>query len=87
VLIASDIAPAREVVRHGQTGLLFPGEDNGALSDLILMAARDPALRRAIGARARRQAQTRSVADTVAGYEALLTDVAEGRVPVVTALA
>ena len=87
VLIASDIAPAREVVRHGETGLLFPGEDLGRLSDLILMAARDPALRRAIGARARRQAETRSVADTAAGYEAVLTEVAEGRVPVAATLA
>jgi hypothetical protein len=40
------------------------------------VAARDPALRAAIGRKARRQAETRSIADTVADYERVLTHVA-----------
>jgi glycosyltransferase involved in cell wall biosynthesis len=76
VLIASDIPPARELVRHGETGLLFPRGDVGALSELMLGAARDPALRQAIGARAHRQAQGRSLADTITSYEEILHQVA-----------
>lgn len=82
VLIASDIAPAREVVRHGETGLLFPRGDIRALSELMLLAARRPALRRTIGARAREQAQTRSVADMISDYEQILSEVADRRMPV-----
>lgn len=85
VLVASDIPAAREVVRHGETGLLFPCGDGGALSEVTLMAARDPALRGAIGQRARQQA--RSVADTVAGYERLLSEVARRRRPETQGLA
>jgi glycosyltransferase involved in cell wall biosynthesis len=76
VLIASDIPAACEIVRHGETGLLFPCGDVDALSEATLVAARDPALRAAIGRKARRQAETRSIADTVADYERVLTHVA-----------
>jgi glycosyltransferase involved in cell wall biosynthesis len=53
VLIASDIAAAREAVVDGETGLLFPLGDLNALATTILRAAADPGLRDAIGGRAR----------------------------------
>ena len=52
-LIASDIAAAREVVIHGQTGLLFRMGDVQDMADKIVLAAGDPALREAIGTPAR----------------------------------
>jgi glycosyltransferase involved in cell wall biosynthesis len=53
VLIASDIPGAREVVRDGETGLLFPTGDVAALTAAILRAAGDARLRRVIGRSAR----------------------------------
>jgi glycosyltransferase involved in cell wall biosynthesis len=35
VVIASDLASHREVIRHGVNGLLFPSEDFRALADLL----------------------------------------------------
>ncbi|MDA0566191.1 glycosyltransferase [Streptomonospora sp. S1-112] len=46
----------REIIDHGRTGLLVPPQDPGALADALLRLARDPALRRRMGAEARRAA-------------------------------
>jgi glycosyltransferase involved in cell wall biosynthesis len=54
-LIASDIPAAREVVVHGQTGLLFRKGDLEDLAEKTLLAARDPLLREKIGKPARAQ--------------------------------
>jgi glycosyltransferase involved in cell wall biosynthesis len=53
VLIASDIPPAREVVRHEENGLLFETGNIGALARTIQRAAGDPPLRDRIGRDAR----------------------------------
>lgn len=53
VLAASDIPPAREVIRDGETGFLFPLGDLDALAAITLRVARDPALRARLGAEAR----------------------------------
>jgi glycosyltransferase involved in cell wall biosynthesis len=53
VLVASDIPPAREVIREGETGLLFPLGDPDALAAITLRLAGDPALRTRLGAEAR----------------------------------
>jgi glycosyltransferase involved in cell wall biosynthesis len=53
VLIASDIPPAREVVRHDENGLLFETANVDALARTIQRAAGDPALRDRIGREAR----------------------------------
>ncbi len=56
-LIASDIVAARELVRDGVEGMLFPLGDVGALARAIQAAAGDRALRARLGtaARARRR--------------------------------
>jgi glycosyltransferase involved in cell wall biosynthesis len=71
-LVASDIAAAREVIEDGETGLLFRTGDASDLADRILMAARDPELRRAIGRKARRRVSRHSLPRVVAAYSDLL---------------
>lgn len=76
-IVASDIRGCRQVVDHGRTGLLFPVQKVGRLTEAIVTLANDPELRREMGAAARRKAETdfdqRSVIDTVLGsYERLL---------------
>jgi len=53
VLVASDIPPAREVVEPGVNGLLFELGNVDALAESIILAARDPGLRRSLGKRGR----------------------------------
>ena len=55
--IGSDIPGIREVIRPGETGLLVPARDPGALANAIERLAVDPNLRRAMGAAARRVAE------------------------------
>ena len=79
VLIASDIPAAREVIRDGETGLLFPRGDVDALAAVTLRAAQDPALRERIGRAARAQAEGYSPVRLLDSYEALLGEVAHRR--------
>jgi glycosyltransferase involved in cell wall biosynthesis len=58
--VAPDLAPVREVVEDGVTGLLFPPDDVRALSLTLRRLIRDPGMRRAMGARARRVAENGS---------------------------
>ncbi len=53
-LVASDVPGCREVVRDGVTGLLVPARSVVPLADALERLARDPALRRRLGANARR---------------------------------
>lgn len=55
--VAPDLSPVREVVRHGETGLLFPEHDVRALSQALARLVGDEALRRRLGARARAAAE------------------------------
>ncbi|AHG91033.1 glycosyl transferase group 1 [Gemmatirosa kalamazoonensis] len=55
-ILASDIPGCREVVRHGETALLFPPRDAAALGDALRAALRDPQ-----AARARADAALRDV--------------------------
>jgi glycosyltransferase involved in cell wall biosynthesis len=76
VLVASDVAGAREVVDDGMTGLLFPVGDIDGLTAATLRAARDPALRAAIGARARTAAASHPLDVALSEYEAVCAAVA-----------
>lgn len=58
--IASDIPGNRDLVRHGETGLLHPVHDPAALADVLAQALDDPALRRRLGGNARRAVADRS---------------------------
>ncbi|MEA2716728.1 MAG: GalNAc-alpha-(1-_4)-GalNAc-alpha-(1-_3)-diNAcBac-PP-undecaprenol [Actinomycetota bacterium] len=54
--IVSDASPGPlEVVRHGETGLVVPTGDAGALAAAITRLATDPELRRTLGDAARRE--------------------------------
>jgi glycosyltransferase involved in cell wall biosynthesis len=50
--VAPDLAPVREVVQDGVTGLLFPPGDVRSLALALTRLVHDAALRRALGARA-----------------------------------
>lgn len=45
-LIASDVGGIPDIVRHGETGLLVPPGDGGALADAIVQVIEDPAAAR-----------------------------------------
>ena len=72
-LVASDIAGAREVVTHGETGLLFRKADIDDLADKTVLAAGDPALRARMGRQARRYVERyHDIDQAVDQYMALL---------------
>ena len=52
-LVATDVPGCRDLVRHGDNGLLVPLHDARALADAIARLAADAALRERMGARAR----------------------------------
>ena len=78
-MIAADGPGLRDIVRHGETGLLVPPRDSSALADAIAHLAADPELRRRMGAAARRLAEERFasvtiIAQTLEVYHELLGD-------------
>ena len=58
-LVATDVPGCREIVRHGETGLLVPADDAAALADAIAKLARSPELRARYGTAARKLAVDR----------------------------
>lgn len=67
-VVASDTCGQRDLVRHGDNGLLFASGDDRALAELLERAARDAALRQRLGRRARLSVTERTwprVADEV----------------------
>ena len=81
VLVASDIPAAQEAIVNDDTGVLFRKGDVVDLAAGTLRVAADPALRHAIGLRARRMAENRSIDTVVARYEAAFIEVARGIPP------
>ena len=57
-VVASKVGGVPEVVRDGETGLLFPGEDAAALSDALVRMSSDENLRAKMGAAGRARAET-----------------------------
>jgi glycosyltransferase involved in cell wall biosynthesis len=72
LLLASRVAGAEEVIDEGRTGLLHEPGDVDDLTSQTLVAARDPALRRDIGRRARQAAEAHSVSRGVAALAAAI---------------
>jgi glycosyltransferase involved in cell wall biosynthesis len=68
LLLASDIPAARDVVKDGETGLLFRLGDLDDFAGQTVRAAGDPALRAAIGERARARVARHSIVHAVAAY-------------------
>jgi len=56
-VVATDIRGCRQVVSHGQSGLLVPLHDPARLAAAIEEVVRDPALRREMGSAGRRKAE------------------------------
>ena len=52
-IVSADVPGCREIVREEVTGLLVPPGNAGALADALGRLARDPGLRRRLGAAAR----------------------------------
>lgn len=76
-LITTDVPGCREVVRHGENGLLVPARDPEALAEAIATLLKDPALRARMGARGREIAvqefsEERVVRETLEVYRELL---------------
>ncbi len=77
-LVASDVPGCREVVRHGDNGLLVPPRDSRALAEALLSLLGDAGRRRAMGARSREIAvrdfaQEHVIKDTLNAYESALS--------------
>lgn len=76
LLIASDIAPAREAVMDGQTGLLFRKGDVEQLAEKMVFAANSPDQCRQIGLAARERVLLRPIETVVTEYEEVFANVA-----------
>ena len=66
-IVASDVPGCREAVRRGETGLLVPPRDIGALADAIAALIGDPARRVAMGRAGRKLAKREFAEEIVAG--------------------
>jgi glycosyltransferase involved in cell wall biosynthesis len=77
LLLASDIPGAREVVRDGETGLLFRPGDIEDLTAKTLRAAHDAQLRADIGRKAWEHVQVHALDRTVHAYAATLEDMVQ----------
>ena len=75
-VVAYDYAAAREVIRHGENGLLAPFGDAAAFIAHAEHLARDPQLARTLGRAARKTAEQLTWERIVADFEAVLIDVA-----------
>jgi len=76
-VIASDVGGLPEIVVHGETGLIVPSADDGALAAAIVELVQDPARAAAMGRAGRRRAvevfdQTRCTQQTAALYASAL---------------
>jgi glycosyltransferase involved in cell wall biosynthesis len=83
-IITTDTPGCREVVRHGENGLLVPPHDVAALAEAIAALAADPARRQAMGRTGRALverdfAEPVIVAQTLALYDELLRETTGGR--------
>ena len=64
-IVASEIPGCREVVRHGENGLLVPQRNPAALAEAISALAGDVGMRRAMGANGRKLAEQQFSVDRV----------------------
>jgi glycosyltransferase involved in cell wall biosynthesis len=65
-VVAASANTIPEVIRHGETGLLFPDNDPAALAEALHALTLDPALRARLGSNARRMIQEHHLPDRVA---------------------
>ncbi len=65
-IVTTDVPGCRDIVRHGDNGLLVPPRQAARLADALEKLIRDPNLRAAMGARGRERAVAEFSLDTVA---------------------
>jgi glycosyltransferase involved in cell wall biosynthesis len=65
-IVATDVPGCREIVRHGDNGLLVPARESAPLADALEQLIRDAGLRRTMGARGRERAVAEFSAEAVA---------------------
>ena len=71
-VVSTAVGGVPELVREGETGLLVPPNDAGALARALQALMDNPARRRAMGAAARQYAMAHfDIRHTVRGYEQL----------------
>jgi glycosyltransferase involved in cell wall biosynthesis len=71
-VVSTAVGGVPELVREGETGLLVPSEDAGALAQALQALVDDPVRRQAMGDAARQRAVARfDIRHTVRGYEQL----------------
>ena len=71
-VVSTGVGGVPELVREGETGLLVPSEDAGALAQAMQALVDDPVRRQAMGEAARRHAVAHfDIRHTVRGYEQL----------------
>jgi glycosyltransferase involved in cell wall biosynthesis len=71
-VVSTAVGGVPELVREGETGLLVPSEDTGALARAVQVLVDDPVRRQAMGAAARQHAIAHfDIRHTVRGYEQL----------------
>jgi glycosyltransferase involved in cell wall biosynthesis len=78
-IITTNTPGCREVVRHGENGLLIPPRDSHALAEAIAMLLHNPVLREQMGARGRELVVTQFseeqvIRETLAVYQDLLAE-------------
>ncbi len=78
-IVTTDVPGCREIVRHGENGLLVPVRDSKALANALQILIESPVLRARMGARGRdiavtEFAQERVVEETLAVYQELLRE-------------
>jgi glycosyltransferase involved in cell wall biosynthesis len=83
-LVATDRGGCREIVRHGENGLLVPSGDRKAFVEAIWTLAQNASLRAAMGARGREIAvsefsREQVIAANLALYRTLLASIAARR--------
>jgi glycosyltransferase involved in cell wall biosynthesis len=77
LLIASDIAGAREIIRDGETGLLFRKGDVDDLTAKLVLAADDANLRERIGRTAHEAVRKHDLEAFVANYDRMIRGLVE----------
>ena len=65
LVIGSDTAPVRELIQHGETGLLVPFDDAEALAATLLAALQQPARLSPLRQRARQHIQAHQAAQSL----------------------
>jgi glycosyltransferase involved in cell wall biosynthesis len=79
-IVATDVGGNREIVRHGQTGLLVPPDDDGALANAITEILSDPARGTRMGRAARTRFEEEFTLEVMAAkYRTLYEDLAAKR--------